>query len=88
MHYEMPASIRLDTVMFCLKKAEQAFLLGHASIDFDFSACTDYDSSALSLILCLKRKASSLGLACRFLGLAHSLIRVAEVYGVAPMIST
>ena len=53
---------------------------------FDLSGCLRFDSSLIAVMLELMRRAQADGARCRFEGAGENLLRLAGLYGVAPLL--
>jgi phospholipid transport system transporter-binding protein len=66
--------------------AEYARALPPGDLVIDFSAVTEADSAALALALDWVRRSRARGTAIRLHALPHSLVALAEVYGVTRLL--
>ncbi len=55
---------------------------------FDLSACTDFDSSLLALLLELQRRAAARGVATRVVSVPANLRKLAALYGAESLLFT
>ena len=62
-------------------------LLSHGAVEVDLSAVGEVDSAALALLFDWTRRARAKGVALTFTGLPPGLIKLAEVYGVAELLT-
>jgi phospholipid transport system transporter-binding protein len=76
--------ITMDNVVSLLDEGREQFTASPLTIDL--SGVTDVDSSALSLLLELRRDAARAGRAIRFTGLPENLQSLAKLYGVTELL--
>jgi len=77
--HRLPAQVLFGTVGIALAQASQA--LADGAREIDLSACTDFDSSLLALLLELHRQGAARGGAPRFVAAAPNLRKLAALYG-------
>lgn len=77
-------SLTLEHATRILAAGEQA--LSEGVNRFDFSAVDKVDSSALSLILCWRRRAQALGRELEIINLPESMASLAALYGVSDLL--
>jgi phospholipid transport system transporter-binding protein len=79
-----------DVLMNCAQTifSQSAALAMTGDIEVDFSAVTDVDTSALSLIMEWQRRAAAANSQVIFTNLPENLTSLAELYGVTDFIST
>jgi phospholipid transport system transporter-binding protein len=80
----LDGDLNLATAGQYLVEGEAALAQGTSV--FDLAGVGDLDSSALSLLLSLRRRAQSLGTTIEFRNLPDSLASLAALYGVADQI--
>ena len=80
----LDGDLTLANASQCLAEAEAAMKQGVAA--FDLAGIGNLDSSALSLMLSLRRRAEAAGITIEFRNIPESLASLAELYGVAEQI--
>ena len=76
----LPSRVTFDRAPEVLERcAEQ---LSGGAREIDLSACQDFDSSLLGILLELRRRASSSGTTFRLIAPPANLRKLAELYGV------
>jgi phospholipid transport system transporter-binding protein len=53
---------------------------------YDLSACQQFDSSLIAVLLELMRRAEAIGASCRFEGASEKLLELTGLYGVDPLL--
>ncbi len=74
----------LDNATRLLAEAEGA--VGEGATVFDLSGVSQMDSSAISLLLSLRRYTNGLGQTLEFRNIPPSLLSLAKLYGIAELI--
>jgi phospholipid transport system transporter-binding protein len=60
---------------------------GAAAVEVDASALTQFDSSALGVLVGLHRRAAVAGRTCRLIGMPPRLAELARLYGVSELVT-
>jgi phospholipid transport system transporter-binding protein len=79
----LPARLTHQEASACLAQLTRD-LPAAGSVALDASALTQFDSSALAVLLACQRAAQARGCALQVLGLPPKAQQLAKVYGVAP----
>ena len=82
--WHVTGSVLVDNVNVVLSQSAALSMTG--TITVDFSAVTDVDTSALSLIMEWQRRATTSGCKVMFTNLPESLNSLAALYGVTEFI--
>jgi phospholipid transport system transporter-binding protein len=61
--------------------------VGSAVIEIDASAVAQFDSSALSVLVGLHRRAAAAGYTCHLVGMPPRLTKLARLYGVSELVT-
>jgi phospholipid transport system transporter-binding protein len=77
-------SVLMDNVNAVLRQSAELSM--EEAVTVDFSAVTDLDTSAISLIMEWQRRAAKSGCDVIFVNLPESLISLASLYGVTEFI--
>jgi phospholipid transport system transporter-binding protein len=88
LHLALPPSLTLaeSAEVQAALRTQCACSASVSALVVDASALQTFDSSALSVLLGLRRHALSLGWSIRFVGLPATLLDLAQVYGVASLL--
>lgn len=78
--WRFPAEVRFDNAREVVEAASVA--LDASAPRFDLSDCERFDSSLLSVLLELERRAAGRGRECRFESPAEKLLKLAALYRV------
>ena len=83
----LPTKLTHDDAPACMRMLQQG-LKGQAdtSTVVDASALTQFDSSALAVLLECRRESSALGRGCAVKGLSPRLRELAALYGIAGLL--
>jgi phospholipid transport system transporter-binding protein len=82
--HHLPAQVLFATVGVALAQASRA--LADGARDIDLSACTDFDSSLLALLLELQRQGAGRGVPPRLVGVPPNLRKLAALYGAEALL--
>jgi len=84
----LPQKITHDEAPACMRMLQQGMAgqKGHSVTVVDASALTQFDSSALAVLLECRREASALGRSFAVKGLPQRLRELASLYGVAGLL--
>lgn len=77
--HRLPAQVLFTTVGAALAQASRA--LADGAREIDLSACADFDSSLLALLLQLQREGAARGTLPRLVGVPPNLRKLAALYG-------
>lgn len=85
--FELPTRLMSDNAMVCVEQASDA-LAKSAEIDFVVNArwLAQFDSSALAVLLDLRRRAASIGKRIVVHSVQPRLIELASLYGVSKIL--
>ena len=86
----LPASLRHDSATACAKGWSSSVAQASAadiSVWVDASALTHFDSSALAVLLQIRREALANGQRFAVMALPEALGRLAKVYGVSELLT-
>ena len=85
----LPADLTRNHASACLQMLVQGLkALGDASVVVDASALVRFDSSALAVLLELRRESQAQGKSVRIRALPERLRDLANVYGIAGLLAT
>ncbi len=82
--YGFPAEVTFASANIALAAA--AANQSGAERLYDLSACEQFDSSLIAVLLELKRRAQANGALCRFQGASAKLRELAGLYGADPLL--
>ena len=82
--HRLPAQVLFTTVGAALAQASQA--LADGAREIDLSACADFDSSLLALLLQLQRESAARSVLLRLVGVPPNLRKLAALYGADMLI--
>lgn len=83
---KLPESLTQSTATVCLKELGSALSAQPAAVVVDASALNRFDSSALAVLLALRRQAAQLGKSFAVEGLPSRLGDLARLYGIAGLL--
>ena len=84
--HSFPPQVDFANAAAVLGQAAEATADGQGERVYDLSACVRFDSSLLAVLLELTRRATAEGTGCRFEGADPNLLRLADLYGVGPLL--
>jgi len=83
---KLPESLTQATATLCLNELGNALSAQPAAVVVDASALNRFDSSALAVLLALRRQAAQLGKSFTVEGLPQRLGDLARLYGIAALL--
>ena len=84
--HSFPPQVDFANAAAVLGQAAETTAAGQDERVYDLSACVRFDSSLLAVLLELTRRAAADGAGCRFEGAAPNLLKLADLYGVGPLL--
>jgi phospholipid transport system transporter-binding protein len=85
---KLPAQLTHDQVAPCLRQWRGQWPLGDGPVLLDASALTRFDSSALAVVLDLRRQALAQGRVLELVAAPARLMELAALYGVDELLAS